>query len=1823
MTKTLREIVKAQQDRPLPTQDLIHMLLPLMTSVAAIHAGGRVAQLGPDEVVETHEGTLALSSAGTAGTTNEARIHAIQPHVTTALKIIGEYRVTVDDAQGHRVEDLQAVAGDHEISKPVFLSDYRCWELEIGHHDELTDVFATGLIFASLACGLNFDDAADVERFSVNRTNLFRLNRRLHPVVATLILEMTALNRHERATDMAALARRLESYRDQPVGLDVERVLSETSGVPKRRTAVLSHLRDRLFDLSRRNRLIYFRPTQSSVNLTVASVPVVTRLEAIRADQLCTWGGSFAAAVLSGRQVPLSKWLQFENQPYLPSALDRLIQEARRNKAEYGFSNLRLVIAFLHWHNLKGAPEERISSPLLWLPVEVTRTKGVRDQYTLRCSSPEAEFNPALRHCLRQLFDIKLPDAVDLGETRLADIHRDLEAQIRRTEPGVTLALQDKPIIHLVHQKAVQRLRQFHRRRGNHGAGVTPSRPDFSYDSGDYRPLGFALFDRHVRPSPLPRRLAVGAAMPPRHSYVAEPANSAERLTYALGSPDQHRFSWELDLTQVTTAHFNYKKMSLVRDYNQLIETTAEQPCFDRVFSIEPRSFDDEVPAALLPHEQWSVVAADNTQNRAIALARAGGSFIIQGPPGTGKSQTITNLIADFAARGKRVLFVCEKRAALDVVFHRLKQAGLDRLACLVHDSQEDKKEFVFDLKDCYERWGSNDPELDRAQALRKRTADALTRHLGAIERFERAMNAVPAGDTDAARTLIRRLIALPELVDDISPKVRERLPTPLAWDAHRDLADRVSRFMSQRLGCPGLAGHPFALLTADAVAGDQCYASVERFISDAQAHLDAIATELGAPDTLLNDETVLADALTCARLARSACDCGLARHLDTLVATSSASVELDGVIMDIKRADAVHAEAAEVAGHWRNPLNRDDTAAALHQAKLLEDSWFRVLRTGWHRLRRTVRERYDFGAHAVAPTVTSVLEKLAAVHAADDSRTERRRAAAHRLGITDIDDFVANRTQLAGHIAANPAVRAMVEAARAASDPAAFLLREARPLAALQALAALLPDHVDFADETRIDDIASYLRDLQENLDELPEILPLLRAVHSCDPAVGFVIRTLRLHPDLMEAAVVDEAIRRVMRVEPVLESFDIAKLASASRRAARAGVVVRNENASVIRAALHASFRDHVKQSTISAAQLDSDGKRFKKRYATGRRDLEHEFGKSMRFKSIRELSDGDTGAVIKDLKPIWLMSPLSVSDTLPLESDLFDVVVFDEASQIPTEEAIPALCRAAQAIIVGDEMQLPPTSFFAAAVDDDDMQVIADEDGEKIAIILDADSLLSQAARNLPATLLAWHYRSRSEALINFSNAAFYDGRLVTIPDRGLPKPASATSAVRSDHDGAARSGVERLLERPITFHHVVDGVYENRANAPEARYIADMVRELLFRQSALSIGVVAFSEAQQAEIDGALEHLAAGDPAFAARLEQEYVREDDGQFTGLFVKNLENVQGDERDIMILSICYAPDRRGRMAMNFGPINRRGGEKRLNVIFSRAKSHMAVVSTIHPDAITNTHSDGARALKTFLSFAQAQSGGAAEHAQAVLSAVNPHAERVFSRHESPDSLREAIAEQLRLRGHDVHETVGSAAFRCDLAVVDPESGDYALAILLDGGKRETLDQITERFVFRPSILKASGWRVIDIPSADWLKDRDAVIAAIESALGGDPDEDDDDDPYDSSPSPRSKRGIAVSQTTPVADKAGAGGGSPAFTEFEFTQGPAKQFWKIAVVGAEMTVMFGRSGTKGSTITKIFASEHQARREASRLMADKTRKGYVEISQGSSPNGP
>ncbi|ALN63358.1 WGR domain protein [Lysobacter antibioticus] len=1822
---SLRAVVEAQRGAGLATDDVLFLALPLFRSVAQLHAHGRVAALGADDIVQVAGEGLSLRAAdGRLPRLELEAIRRLQPPPGSTLNIVGELRVTQDAAHGARVENLQTQRdASQPIEHPVYLPGYTSWELVLGHHDEIGDIFQLGQVLASLACGLDFDDGDDLELFAAQRQNLFRINPRLNPVLAAIVVEMTALNRHERATDLASIVRRLETYRDQPVGLDVERVLSGAQGEVSRRVAVLSHLRDRLFDLSRRNRLLQFRPTQASVNLTIASVPIVLQLGSIRPEQLCTWSGEFADEVIAGKAVSLHRWLRFEDQPYLPGALDRIAQETRRDRAEYGFSHLRLVVAFLRWHNLKEDPEQRMVSPLLWLPVELVRKKGVRDQYVIQCEDGEAEFNPALRHYLRQLYDIRLPETVDLQKVSLESIHADLAAQIRASEPGVELRLQRKPAIELIRRKAVQRLQQYQRRSGGRARSDGP-RPDFSYERDDYRPLGLALFRQHVQPSPLPLRGAVGAAPTPSPLHMSASADEVEHTTYALQDDNGHAYAWDFDLTQVTLANFNYRKMSLVRDYAQLIEEGAANPAFDKVFSIEPREVDVAAPPPIAPAEQWNVIASDATQTAAVALARGGRSFIIQGPPGTGKSQTITNLIADYAGRGQRVLFVCEKRAALDVVFHRLKQAGLDELCCLIHDSQTDKKAFVQNLREGYERWVAQPHQHERLSQSRASSLDELAGQLGRIEGFERGMAQMPERLACSVRSLLRRSIELPPMQAEIGAAEREHLPDYAVWERNRESGERLRALLQERFGLDRLAGHPFARLSAGLLGDERAYAQTVACLDECEPLLDRLDAAFEDGNSLLNPQRGLADAVQASSMARRLRDARLAAHPDLLDAGSTASAQLRRERDELDGLDRRRAEAGQGTVHWRAPFSVQDTEAALAAARRDEASLLRWLKPSWWRLRGVLSRSYDFAQHAMRPSYTQVLEAKAAHHQADAAYAQAEERLRARLDTPAAAACLATLDQWTSASAASPVLRELLERLRAAPDPLAHAAREAEYADPLLRLQQIVESRLDMPKTVSLGELAEWTRDLRESLDDLPDFLPSLRAIHQAGPAYAHALQQLDLPASQLEALVADEALARLYREQPELARFDGRTLADAAQRVARAERQLLERNASVVRATLHRSFLEHVRQSSLSASQLDSDGKLFKKRYATGRRELEHEFGKSMRYRSIRELAGGDTGLVVNDLKPIWLMSPLSVSDTLPLAADLFDVVIFDEASQIPTEEAVPALSRARQAVVVGDEMQLPPTSFFSAAGDEDDMQVVAEEDGERIAINLDADSLLNQAARNLPATLLAWHYRSRHEALISFSNAAFYDGRLITIPDRRLDARVDESLSVRAAEAQAAAAGVDALLARPISHHRVEDGVYANRCNLAEARYIAGLVRELLRRETGLSLGVVAFSEAQQGEIESALEALAAEDADFAMRLEREYLREDDDQFCGLFVKNLENVQGDERDLILLSICYAPGADGRMLMNFGPINQRGGEKRLNVIFSRAKHRMAVVTTIRADAITNTHNDGAAALRAFLQFAEASARGESERSQTVLGALNPGAERAFASAPKRDAFRAALLRALRERGHVVHEHVGRSQFRCDLGIVDPSGEGYALAILLDApdvdGEAVSVE-VRERYVFRPGILRAFGWRVIDLPSSEWLRNPQAVLERIEASMQADQDAAEEavtDEGAAADGTTGSVETVSMPTDAAAPDPASSPStAAPTLREFLLQQGSSNKFWRIGQHDGEMTVVFGRVGTRGQTLIKQFDTPERAEREVIKLIEEKLRKGYTEAAPG------
>lgn len=453
-----------------------------------------------------------------------------------------------------------------------------------------------------------------------------------------------------------------------------------------------------------------------------------------------------------------------------------------------------------------------------------------------------------------------------------------------------------------------------------------------------------------------------------------------------------------------------------------------------------------------------------------------------------------------------------------------------------------------------------------------------------------------------------------------------------------------------------------------------------------------------------------------------------------------------------------------------------------------------------------------------------------------------------------------------------------------------------------------------------------------------------------------------------------------------------------------------------------------------------------------------LRHEISKKSRHLPLRELMSR-APTVLTKLTPCLLMSPLSIAQYLPPDASAFDLVVFDEASQIPVWDAIGAIARGKQVVMVGDPKQLPPTSFFdraGAGAESDDEDV---ED--------DLESILDECiGANLPTRNLNWHYRSRHESLIAFSNQRYYESKLVT-----FPSPVTNDQAVSL---------------------HSVPGVYEkgaSRTNPIEAKaLVADIVTHLRsrdFRESRLTIGVVTFNAEQQRLIEDLLDEARRQDPSLESYFEEAALEP-------LFVKNLESVQGDERDIMYFSITYGPDRADLLSMNFGPLNRQGGERRLNVAITRARQELRVFASLRAEQmdLARTSAAGVRDLKHFLEFAA--------RGPRALAEATPGSRGGY---DSP--FEQAVADALAKRGWRLHTQIGVSQFRIDLGVVDPDApGRYLAGIECDGATYHRSATARDRDKLREQVLRGLGWEILRIWSTDWWIDPANVVEHIDKRL-------------------------------------------------------------------------------------------------------------------------
>ncbi len=1073
-----------------------------------------------------------------------------------------------------------------------------------------------------------------------------------------------------------------------------------------------------------------------------------------------------------------------------------------------------------------------------------------------------------------------------------------------------------------------------------------------------------------------------------------------------------------------------------------------------------------EIDRRYKPSDLLAPLPADSSQMAAIATADAGKDFVIIGPPGTGKSQTISNLIAHMLGKGKSVLFVSEKTAALEVVYRRLKDIGLGQFALELHSNKARKLDVLTQLRSAWEFRTNADAEIWQKEADRlKQLRDQLNVVVDRLHSQRR--NGMTAFEAMGVRIRDAHLAG----------RVTLWWPTSDHHDegALSHMRDVVEKLQVQAAAVENISDSPFKVVTTgdwspqwqgslskQAGALSAAVLAMER---ECERLLDAIGISI--PDrtmTRIDALKQLAETLQESWRKQTAFALEPDGH-ERIEALDEAATHLNSY---------TEAQAALSCRYdpmaWRK-LDGEEIARQWSDA---EESWLvkRVLIR-----RRVLKEMKDAGAKGTPDPQRD---------ATTLSRLREHGEAIDRLGelLSDLKVWKGHTTQPDALLALRAlGQQATVAVSKLADDAPSLLDTRVR-------VKTLLHDGNDLlAPEAAVgramNDFLTANRRVQHACDEFESLAGQSIREHfaSNQKALEAIRETVdsiaRRHHELK--AWCDWWHRRTqamdLQLTPLVRGIENGQVPTdeieATFKAAYcawwSGAIIGEDN--VLRrfstpehVATIEKFRridDQFQKLTAAyigaklAGQLPrSDNVTRKSSWGV----LRHEIQKKRRHKPVRQLM-AEVPDVVTALAPCLMMSPLSVAQYLAPDQALFDVVIFDEASQITVWDAVGCLARARQAIVVGDPKQMPPTNFFARADDDPDGDIDMEGDLESIL-----DEMLGAS---IPDRTLSLHYRSRKESLIAFSNSRYYDNQLITFPAPVYPD-----------------NGVH--LIRP-------DGFYSRgkaRHNQGEAKAIvAEILNRLKHNDPAMrkqSIGVVTFNTEQQTLIEDLLDEARSSNPDI------EWAFAPDSGIEPVFVKNLETVQGDERDVIMFSVTYGPDQGNHVTMNFGPLNRDGGERRLNVAISRSRSEMVVFSTLSPDRIdlSRTQALAVADLKHFLEFAER---GPAALGAAVHGSIGDF--------ESP--FETAVARALRDKGWKVHPQVGVSAYRIDLGIVHPDApGAYLAGVECDGAMYHSSAFARERDKIRQAVLEGLGWTLFRVWSTDWWTHRAKALEDLHNSL-------------------------------------------------------------------------------------------------------------------------
>lgn len=1051
-----------------------------------------------------------------------------------------------------------------------------------------------------------------------------------------------------------------------------------------------------------------------------------------------------------------------------------------------------------------------------------------------------------------------------------------------------------------------------------------------------------------------------------------------------------------------------------------------------------------------LQEAQYNVVDADSSQLQAIEMAKAGESFVLQGPPGTGKSQTITNIIAECMGDGKKVLFVSEKLAALDVVYNKLKQAGLEDFCLQLHSHKANKRDFIQELcrtmrlnkSGVSSKAFEEEDRLNKSHIILDNYVDVLHRKNDVIGKsLYELVQEVCACQSSAQ---------LDFFVDGVENKGEEYVKFAV------DLLDSYAEYTSS-------IGYDYKMSAwYGFVSEDNSYQQKFKLKASLESLSGKIAKAVEYAQRLAKDYNI--------------------ESIDT-----------------VERLEQ-YAKLFSLLG-----------GARYITGALLDKKTFRVVSERVLKLRPIVDEIKNIES-AITEEYNQEVFALNAEQA--NSILQKNSGAFSRIFSKDYKSLIAQinaskRSGKASYKDASVLTKLLAERNEKSSEFARFEedLKSKlslqyggvktdwdtldRELAALKDTFEKISDFGNlFGGEFELSYDEEEMRQLAKEIEDLIASIDGEEVAENFDKSV-FDIHTVAFAD---AAGKIDGCLKDFDNLDSWVRFIGVYKSLKAKGLTAYIDAAVKEEILPqdfgvVFKKIFYSQWIDAIIQreeflkvlprvahdKTVNIfCEKDVRGfeigkAKIKATLSALRPDLSlvapgsavanllNEGGKKRRQKPIRTLLS-QIRELAQNLKPCFLMSPLSVSTFLT--SDIkFDLVVFDEASQIFPQDAIGAIYRAKQLIVVGDSKQMPPSNFFTSVVDVEDY-----EDDEEVK---DFESVLDLCSTVLPQLRLKWHYRSRYEGLIEFSNKNFYEGDLVTFPSSKI------------DREGI---GVDFKYVEGGTFDH------KTRTNRAEAEYIVDLIFDNIKKYPDRSLGVVAFSISQQDLIERLLAKRRLQDNGY-----EEFFAGD--KVEPFFVKNLETVQGDERDTIIFSVAYGKDKDGKMSQNFGPINKSGGERRLNVAFTRAKLNVQLVASIHGYDVNlkNASSTGARLLRDYLEFAQ---NGSID---------------IADRQESEEQFAEAfdfemqVAEFLQNKGYEVDVKIGASAGSVDMGVKMPGGEDYVLAVECDGRSYKTAKNTRDRDRLRKSVLQRMGWRYHRIWAIDWIQnpkdEKERLLKALEEA--------------------------------------------------------------------------------------------------------------------------